>query len=116
MEVMVRCGDAWEKGQIIIDSGAAENMMPRQWYQQAKALERMNGVGFIAANGVEIGNYGRKFIEFYPLEFEYEPLFSGGHRTQQASSPSSAGLEALRRFLKKMVQWRRLTTWRTSWA
>ncbi len=35
-----------------------------------KMLEREKGVGFTGANGSELGNYGRRLIEFVPLDVD----------------------------------------------
>ena len=44
--------------------------MPRELFPETETLERKNGVRFFAANGEEIGNYGRKVIQFVPMEEE----------------------------------------------
>ena len=56
-------------GEIIIDSGAAECVMPRSMLPNLETLAAKAGVRFAAANGAEIGNYGRKMIKFLPKDF-----------------------------------------------
>ena len=53
-------------GRTIADSGAAENVMPREDLPGLPVLEKQPGVRFVAANGGEIGNYGRKDVLFKP--------------------------------------------------
>ena len=55
-------------GTIVIDSGAAECVMPQHMLPKNPTLERKAGVRFAAANGGEMGNYGRTMAEFVPRE------------------------------------------------
>ena len=52
-----------------MDSGAAECVMPRDFLTDVEALSAKPGVRFAAANGGEMGNYGRKLISFAPRDF-----------------------------------------------
>lgn len=63
-------GDRWISGEIIIDSGAAECVMPKDMLPNLEKLAAKAGVRFAAANGAEIGNYGRKLINFLPKGFD----------------------------------------------
>ena len=55
-------------GTTVVDTGAAECVMPRNMLSQTPTLERKEGVRFAAANGGEMGNYGRTIVEFIPRE------------------------------------------------
>ena len=44
--------------------------MPHELFPEMEALERRKGVRFFAASGEEVGNYGRKVIQFGPMEEE----------------------------------------------
>ena len=59
MEVVFIVGDKKLVGEIIIDSGAAECVMPREMLPSLETLPAKAGVRFAAANGGELGNYGR---------------------------------------------------------
>ena len=52
----------------MVDSGAAENVMPKSWLPEAEVLEKQKGIKFVPANGVERGNYGRRVVEFEPID------------------------------------------------
>ena len=69
MEVYFIDGDLRMSGEIIIDSGAAECVMPRDMLPNLEQLEAKAGVRFAAANGGSMGNYGRKQINFIPRGF-----------------------------------------------
>ena len=66
INALVKAGKATKRCKLIVDSGAAENVMPQEWFPEMQTLERKKGVRFFAANGEEIGNYGRKIIQFVP--------------------------------------------------
>ena len=53
-------------GEIVVDSGAAESVMPKHLLPGVKTLAKKEGVKFAAANGGELGNYGRKLVQFRP--------------------------------------------------
>ena len=69
MEVVFIVGDKKLVGEIIIDSGAAECVMPREMLPNLETLPAKAGVRFAAANVGELGNYGRKLITFVPRDF-----------------------------------------------
>ena len=60
LDVMFNVGGGQRKGQIVVDSGAAECVMPRDVLTELVAKPKVEGVKFVAANGEEIGNYGGK--------------------------------------------------------
>ena len=69
MEVIFIDGDRRIVGEIIVDSGAAECVMPKDFLPNLETLSAKAGVRFAAANGGEMGNFGRKFITFVPRDF-----------------------------------------------
>ena len=65
MEVLIQGGNNMKKkGNMVVDSGAAESVMLWNWLEDIPTLPKAEGVRFVAANGEDIGNYGRKVIEF----------------------------------------------------
>ena len=56
------------RGQIVVDSGAAENVMPREMLPDLDRLEPKRGITCSAANGGAMGNYGRAIVGFVPCE------------------------------------------------
>ena len=64
LEVLYKVGKKFVKGKIVVDSGAAECVMPYGMLQDLEVLPKKKGVRFTAANGKEMGNYGRKLVEF----------------------------------------------------
>ena len=56
-------------GEMIVDSGAAECVMPKDFLPTLETLPAKAGVRFAAANGGEMGNFGRKLITFVPRDF-----------------------------------------------
>ena len=71
VEVMFQIGERWVKGILTIDSGAEENVMPRGWYKDIELIEKKEGLKFMGADGTDLGNYGRKLMEFIPVaEFQ----------------------------------------------
>ena len=64
------------KAKVIIDSGAADNVMQRGVLESVVTRSREGGLKYTAANGQEIGNYGRKDVQFIPLEFWEEEMGS----------------------------------------
>jgi hypothetical protein len=75
MNVMVWDGEVKKKCKVVVGSGAAENVMPREWFQNIETAPRKKGVRFVAANGEELGNYGQKQVQFETMEDEV-PVFS----------------------------------------
>ena len=69
MEVWFIDGEKKIDGEIIIDSGAAECVMPTDFLPNLEKLAAKAGVRFAAANGAEIGNYGMTHINFLPKDF-----------------------------------------------
>jgi len=69
MEVLFVFGDKHIVGEIIVDSGAAECVMPKEFLPGLETLSAKAGVRFAAANGGEMGNYGRKLVTFEPRGF-----------------------------------------------
>ena len=61
----------WLDGSIIIDSGAEECVMPMKWFPGNEVMPKTQGIGFMGADGADLGNFGRKLVEFVPkAEFE----------------------------------------------
>ena len=53
------------EGKIIIDSGAADSVMPKEILGNAFPLmSKKEGLRFLAANGAVINNYGRRNVAF----------------------------------------------------
>jgi hypothetical protein len=80
LDVVFFDGENAVKGEVIIDSGAADNVMPREMLTGVTMRERERGTKFVAADGGELGNYGRKDVQFCPLEFweaEFGTPFQG---------------------------------------
>ena len=67
MKVLVESGGRKVKGTIVVDSGASECVMPRSWFPELETMEAKKGVRFAGANGNDLGNFGRKLIEFSPI-------------------------------------------------
>ena len=42
--------------------------MPKDFLPEVKTLEKKSGKRFAAASGGEMGNYGRKILEFVPRD------------------------------------------------
>ena len=70
INAMGKAGNLMRRCKVIVDSGAAENVMPQWWFPEVQVLQRKLGVRFFAANGENIGNYGRKIIQFVPEDVE----------------------------------------------
>ena len=66
-KVWVHVGDKKVKGTIVVDSGAAECVMPAEWFPEIETMPPKKGVTFAGADGSPLGNYGRKLIEFTPV-------------------------------------------------
>ena len=80
LDVVFLDGDNAVKGEVIIDSGAADNVMPNGLMEGTVTREKEKGVNFVTADGNHLGNYGRKNIRFVPLEFwekEFGSPFQG---------------------------------------
>ena len=80
LDVVFMNGEKAERGKIVIDSGAADNVMPAHGLPEVPMQEKEKGVNFSSANGKAMANHGRKEVEFVPLEFweaEYGYPFQG---------------------------------------
>jgi hypothetical protein len=80
MDVVFFDGERAVRGEVIIDSGAADNVMPKDMLTGITMREKEPGTRFVAADGGELGNYGRKDVQFCPLEFwedEFGAPFQG---------------------------------------
>ena len=80
LDVVFFDGENAVKGEVIVDSGAADNVMPKGMLTGVVMRERERGTKFVAADGGELGNYGRKDVQFCPLEFweaEFGAPFQG---------------------------------------
>ena len=53
---------------IVVHSAAAEYVMPVDWFQDIDTMTAKLGVRFVGANGDDLGNYGRRLVEFEPDE------------------------------------------------
>ena len=51
MDVIFKDGAAKKRGKIVVDSGAAENVMPWAWLENTETLKKQEGIHFVAANG-----------------------------------------------------------------
>ncbi len=71
VEAKVLEKDAWVDKEIVIDSGAADNVMPKDILQGVRLLNKQAGVRFAGANGSELGNYGRRMVSFVPAEADF---------------------------------------------
>ena len=60
-------GDKKKKATIVIDSGASECVMPKQWLEELPKMKAAAGIRFTCAKGNDMGNYGRKLVEFMPI-------------------------------------------------
>ena len=67
MKVWVVWASRKMKCSIVIDSGASECVMPKDWFPELEEMKAKKGIRFAAADGGDLGNYGRKLIEFRPV-------------------------------------------------
>jgi hypothetical protein len=80
LDVVFFDGERAVRGEVIVDSGAADNVMPKDMLTGITIREKEPGTRFVAADGGELGNYGRKDVQFCPLEFwegEFGSPFQG---------------------------------------
>ena len=80
LDVIFFDGESAAQGEVIVDSGAADNVMPKGMLTGIVMREKERGTKFVAADGGELGNYGRKDVQFCPLEFweaEFGTPFQG---------------------------------------
>ena len=69
MEVWFIVRDQRVHGEIKIDSGASACVMPKEKLPHLETMAAKSGVRFAAANGAELGNYGRKRVTSLPKGF-----------------------------------------------
>ena len=80
LDVVFFDGEHAVQGEVIIDSGAADHVMPKGMLTGIVTREKEAGTRFVAADGGELGNYGRKDVQFVPLAFweeEFGAPFQG---------------------------------------
>ena len=63
----IDAGEKKKKATIVVDSGASECVMPRNWLEELPKMKAAAGIRFTCAKGNDMGNYGRKLIEFMPI-------------------------------------------------
>ena len=68
MQVNFIVGGKRIRGSIALDSGASECVMPAWLLEEIQTLAPKRGVSFVGANGDDLGNYGRKVIDFEPVD------------------------------------------------
>ena len=64
MKVLVKVGGRNLNCTIVVDSGASECVMPKEWFPELPVMSPKKGIKFAGANGKDLGNYGRKLVEF----------------------------------------------------
>ena len=69
MKVIFHTVEGDIEGSIVVDSGAAENVMPTNILEGEAMQEKREHLNFVAANGKLMGNYGRKTLRFTPEDF-----------------------------------------------
>ena len=67
VKVGVDTGEKVKKATIVVDSGASECVMPRKWLEELPKMKATAGIKFTCAKGNDLGNYGRKLVEFKPI-------------------------------------------------
>ena len=67
IKVWVQTGEKRKRATIVVDSGASECVMPKDWLEELPKLKPTAGIRFTCAKGKDLGNYGRKLIEFLPV-------------------------------------------------
>ena len=79
MDVVFFDGESAVQGEVVVDSGAADNLMPNRVLNNVEMREPEN-CKFVAASGQPMGNYGRKDVQFVTLalwEGEFGSPFQG---------------------------------------
>ena len=69
LDVIFMNGEKAERGRIVIDSGAADNVMPCEGLSEVPLQPREQGINFTSANGKPLANHGRKDVQFIPYDF-----------------------------------------------
>ena len=64
VKVNVDAGEKTKKATIVVDSGASECVMPKKWLEELPKMQAAAGIKFTCAKGNDLGNYGRKLVEF----------------------------------------------------
>ena len=80
LDVIFMNGVNAERGKIVVDSGAADNVMPMTALSEVELQPREEGANFSAANGKKMENTGRKDVKFIPFnqwEAEFGFPFQG---------------------------------------
>ena len=80
LDVIFMNGEKAERGRIIIDSGAADNVMPAKALSEVPMQPKEVGAKFSAANLKAMENHGRKDVQLIPFDFweaEYGYPFQG---------------------------------------
>ena len=75
LEVDMWDGDKWVDAEIVVDSGAAGNVMPKNMMVKIQAYEDKKKARFVAADGGELGNYSIKNVSFVPKWTEKNTTF-----------------------------------------
>ena len=75
IDALIWDGQKMLESEIVIDSGAADNVMPRDILSGLELMAKDEGVRFQGANGAELGNYGKKKIRFLPSEWRNSSPF-----------------------------------------
>ena len=68
LDVVFMNGENAERGRIVIDSGAADNVMPAAELTETPLLPKEQGVNFTSANGKPMANHGRRDVQFVPFQ------------------------------------------------
>ena len=79
LDVVFLDGESAVQGEVVVDSGAADNVMPNRVLNNIARRDTEDCI-FVAASGQPMGNYGRKDVQFVPLEFweaEFGAPFQG---------------------------------------
>ena len=79
MDVVFLDGKTAVQGEVVVDSGAADNVMPSEVLNNIE-ITAPEACAFAGANGTPMGNYGRKNVQFIPLAFwesEFGTPFQG---------------------------------------
>ena len=69
LDVVFMNGETAERGRIVIDSGAADNVMPNDKLSEVQLMPKEQGVNFTSANGKPMANHGQKDVQFVPFDF-----------------------------------------------
>ena len=67
IKVWVQAGEKKKRATIVVDSGASECVMPKDWLVELPKMKATPGIRFTCAKGNDLGNYGRKLVEFKPI-------------------------------------------------